>query len=583
MASRGKKKKRSKSTRAADSSQMPPSSASHESSNGKTNAAFERWSEIAWLAALAALFFFLYILKMFAMRAYAGDDGIYLYQAKLMAEGVSPYSGFAMAHPPLQTLFTASLFKIFGYQTLLFRSLPIAWYAVGGAALAVTVRKEIGKVASVAATAVYLFSYEPIRASSHYTGVNMAVALLLLALLAYRRGAVRITAALCVAAVLTRLYAIPGVAAIVLSALVSDPRKGLRLVAWGSGIGVAAVAAVGIWTGFGDMFHNMILYHAQKTPMRPGALPNMKNTVLFHNATTALLFVLSLPVVALSVARAYRDTVRGRSVLGRLRSAVVESNTGLVLLSVWIAVVFMAVLLNMERVWMYYFVPSFPFAAVAAGWLTKIWIDSVKRKQLARALTLFVVFAVGWGLSPLLEMRLNYYEKSMKKTPEERVHTYAWKPGLLPDFFNAAVRAAVWRDTRVIGDRYWSFTYLLWHESRNLDVVDEVVNEIEKNTSPEGEIFGDSGTVPLFALLSRRRIAANEVDTNIQRYRSGNADPLDMIRRIDSPKTEMIIIRPRFGVGGLPELTRLVASRYQMVHSARTSQGTVFYLYKRRS
>lgn len=558
---------------------------------------FEKLSNAAWLFALAVVFFLLYLLKMFAVRDYAGDDCIYLYQSKLVSEGIRPYSGFAMAHPPLQTLFTALLFKIFGFQPMLYKALPIAWYAIGGIALAATVRMEIGKVASVAAAALYLFSYEPLRASSHYTGVNMTVALLLIALLAYRRGAIRSAAVFCVASVFTRLYAAPGVAALAIFSLMADRKQGLKLIAWGAGLGAAAFAVVGAWAGFGEMIHNMILYHAQKTPMRPDALPNMRNTVLFHNATIALLFALSLPAVAWSAADAFRGKDKVMSTLGRLRAALTGKETGFVLLCAWIAIAFLAVLLNMKRVWMYYFVPSFPFAAVAAGWLVQMWVDSagriaargfglskasIAKKEMAKAISLLILFVMGWLLSPLLERNLKYYEQEADKAQEDRASRYAWKPALLPDVLNDFVRKAVWRDERIVGERYLSLTYYLWHESRDLEIVGEVVKVIEQNTSPNGEIFGDSGTVPLFALMSQRRIAANEVDTNIQRYRSGNADPVELIRRIDNPKTEMIILRPRFGVGGLPELMRLVAEKYEKIHSVRSAQGTVFNLYKRR-
>lgn len=71
---------------------------------------------IIWAACAAVAAVIYLTLKMFSLNAYAGDEYIYLYQGKLIAEGVIPYSGFAMAHPPLQAIFTALIFKLFGYQ-----------------------------------------------------------------------------------------------------------------------------------------------------------------------------------------------------------------------------------------------------------------------------------------------------------------------------------------------------------------------------------------------------------------------------------------------------------------------------------
>ena len=228
-----------------------------------------------WLAAVAAVAGLFVLLKMVSINAYMGDEHIYIYQAKLVSEGVAPYSGFAMAHPPVQTFFTAILLKLFGYNFLVARLLPAFFCLTGGLVLATMVKRELGSVASVAAMALFILSYEPLRASSHYTGVNMTVALLLSGVLAFRFGAVRASAVFCVLAVFTRLYAAPGVMVLVLMALLEDRKKGLKLIIWGGALGAVFFVAVGLWSGFSDMIHNMVLYHAQKTPMSEGSLADM--------------------------------------------------------------------------------------------------------------------------------------------------------------------------------------------------------------------------------------------------------------------------------------------------------------------
>jgi hypothetical protein len=541
---------------------------------------------------------FYLVLKMFAMNAYVGDEHIYLYQAKLVSEGTVPYADFAMAHPPFQTLFTALVFKLFGYGFLLSRMLPVFWCLVGGLALAVLVRREYGIVASVATTALYLLAYEPLRASSHYTGVNMTIALLVLAVLAYRTGALRTAALISVLAVFTRLYAAPGVLVLTVYAIVVNPREGLRLVAWGAGLGVLALVAIGLWTGFYSMFHNLLLYHAQKTPMTQASLTGMWNRILFHNALEISLFVLAQIAVLGTVFRGFynQKTAAGPSFYARLKNSLEESHAGLVILSSCIAIFFYVILINMDRVWMYYFVPSFPFAAVAGGWLVSRWIHSIWQLFRARwnirqtglsiqglvgGSVLFALFIVCYIQSPRLEENLTYYQKAMKKPVSGRTHSYVWRPGLLPVAISDAVKNHLWLAERTIGSPYHRFNYLLWHESRILDIVEEVVQVIDQKVSKEGEIFGDSGTVPLFALLSGRRIAANEVDTNIQRYRSGNADPKKLIEEIDLPKTEMIILQNRFGVAGVLEVKKLVHKKYKIVKGVRSVTGRRFSLYKR--
>ncbi|MCP4675745.1 MAG: glycosyltransferase family 39 protein [Deltaproteobacteria bacterium] len=545
-----------------------------------------------WAGALGIVSIFFLVLKMFTMNTYAGDEHIYLYQAKLISQGVAPYSGFAMAHPPVHALFTALTFKVFGYHFLLGRFLPVLWCLTGGIVLAFLVRREYGRVASVATVALYLLAYEPLRASSHFTGVNMTVALLISAVFAYRLNAIRAAAVLSTLAVFTRLYAAPGILVLVVFALVADRRSGLRLVFWGAVTGTVCFILIGIWTGFQDMIHNMVLYHAQKTPMKPGSLVGMRDKVLFHNASLAAVFLLAQVAAIATLASELAGTGRGAGPLSRLAEAMRSSRLGLFVLASSIAFFFQVVLLSMDRVWMYYFIPSFPFAAVAGGWLVARWVQGVAmlirgklekphRMRFVCGVILFIAFIMSYALSPMLERNLKYYKLEMKKPQKERAHTYAWNPGLLPGGVNEAVKSILWKDVRVIGEPHTRFNYYLWHESRVLDIVDEVVETIKNKSGASGEIFGDSGTVPLIALLSDRRIAGNEVDTNIQRYRSGNANPKELVKRIDNPKTQMIILRHNFGVFGVAEVRRLVKEKYRRLKSVRSAQGRVFHLYKR--
>jgi hypothetical protein len=538
---------------------------------------------------------FYLVLKAYSLNAYAGDEHIYLYQAKLIADGFAPYRDFFMAHPPVQALLTAAIFKVAGYHFLLGRLLPILVTLAGGVGLAFLARREIGAVAAVAAMAISLLAYEPLRSSSHYTGLETAVALLVFAWLAARRDRMVLAAALAVAAVMTRLYAIPGVAALVIVALLGNFRRGLVLAGAGAAIGVAAFVALGLWTGYGAMFHDVFLYHAEKTAMEAGELANMKASVLFHNAVPAALFTLSLPAILFGLAASWKRAGGEASIVSRLRQAVSRSGAALPLAGVFTAVLVLALLLNMDRVWMYYFVPAFPFGALAGGYLLSQWLRGFARLARSRfrvadahltrgavwgALILFAAFALSAALGHRLERNLDYFERESSKPAEN--HAYTWRDAaVLPEVVNRAVRALLWSDERVIGAPTSSFTFYLWHESRVFDIAADAVSEIRARTRPGDEIFGDSGTVPLLALLSGREIAGREVDTNVQRYRSGNSDAGDLVRRIDAPSTRVVFLRNRFGVSGLTEIRDLVRREYVPARSFRTSEGTSFQMFVR--
>jgi hypothetical protein len=172
------------------------------------------------------------------------------------------------------------------------------------------------------------------------------------------------------------------------------------------------------------------------------------------------------------------------------------------------------------------------------------------------------IFVFFYLVSPRLEKRLNYYQEAMRN-PEKRVSTYQWRDGSLPAPLNSLVKSVIWKDTRIIGEPYSSFTYFLWHASRVVDVLPEIAALVRSSSSDTDNLFGDSGTVPLVALLSGRSIAAKEVDTNLQRYKSGNASVVELIGKIDVPSTRYILLRDNFGVAALPEIGRLVREKYK--------------------
>ena len=71
--------------------------------------------DLLWISGLLIITALFFIFKTFGFNYYAGDEYIYLAQAKLVAGGLIPYRDFAAAHPPLQMLLLAPFFKIHGY------------------------------------------------------------------------------------------------------------------------------------------------------------------------------------------------------------------------------------------------------------------------------------------------------------------------------------------------------------------------------------------------------------------------------------------------------------------------------------
>lgn len=551
--------------------------------------------KLMWLAGLLLVALFFIVFKMYNVQPYSSDESIYIAQGKLIAEGFTPYADFAMAHPPLQGLLVAFLMKTIGYHFEFFRLIPIFWCLLGGIVLAIMVRREYGSFASVATMALAILAYEPLRASSHFTGVNMTIALLMIAFLAQRKRMMLLCALVCVAAVFTRLYAIPAVLALLLSTYLRDRNEAKQLMKYGMIAGGSLFVLFGLWSGFGDFTNNVFAFQAKKTAMSAVQLQDMRDTVLFHNAIPFTLFLLgsiTLLVQSIGVFNSSDSRQKGKKAK---KLPVAKVDFSLLYLSVFSVLFILGILLNMNRVWMYYYVLAFPFAAIAGGWMLDWWRRNLmiivqrfrSKSEAPTAIRLpwlagsLLVFALVWFTSPRLESKLDYYKERIGFPIEKRTAKYLWKDGRLPAFVNTAVKKFFWKEERVVGETYSCWNYYLWHSSRVLDITQEAVAEIKRRTTDKECIFGDSGTVPLFSLLSGRSIAGREVDTNIEQYRSGSRDVRELARRIDVDSTKLILLRDNFGIAVFPEIKELVGRNYREVKVFNSKTGITLRMFER--
>lgn len=548
---------------------------------------------ILWLAGICFVSVVFMTLKMFNMHAYAGDEAIYISQGKLIAEGFAPYKDFSMAHPPLQAVVIAVLYKIFGYNFALFRLIPSFWTLLSGFCLAVIVKKELGKMASFFAMAFFILAYEPMRAAIHFTGVNMTIAILMMALLALRNNKVLVCALLCVFAVFTRLYALPVVLSYFIFIWIKDRPAAYRFAGIGATAGLVLFVIFGLWSGFAAFMNDVFLFQANKTAMRNDQIAFMRDGVLFHNAMPLVVFILGSITFLTGYFQSLLNIDTGKPDRKAKARRPERQDISLVGLSFFTVVLMLSILLNMNRVWMYYYVLAFPFAAIAGGWMTSNWFYFIrdffiktapegKRFKINSgwAIVSMLIFIGAYFSAPKLEKRLDYYKEAISN-PAKRTSRYVWREGHLPAFANALVKSMFWKDTRVIGEEYSSFTYYLWHSSRIFDMADEVSAEVLARCNEKENIFGDSGTVPLISLMTDRGIAGNVIDTNIEQFRSGNVNAAELVKKIDKPSTKLIILRDKFGIAIVPEIQNMVNRNYKEVKSFTGNSGFTLRVFER--
>jgi len=226
--------------------------------------------------------------KAFSYRPIYGDEHIYFYMAKIMAQGKAmPYRDFFFAHPPFQLLLLAAVFKVFGSTFFVARTVTILVTVASGIAVFIIGRRKLGLFEAVLATAAFLLSYNILRVSSHYTGGNLAVALILCGtcFLLYRRDI--IASILLALAGHTAVYAIPPVALIVFFLFVSEPKRALKVFGIIAGIYTAITVVFLIIAGH-DYVEGVFTFHFAKKAPSPERMKDIKSdyftqNFLFHN------------------------------------------------------------------------------------------------------------------------------------------------------------------------------------------------------------------------------------------------------------------------------------------------------------
>ena len=132
----------------------------------------ERAVLLLGLAAVAAAYA---AVKWSSLFIDIGDEGIYVYGGRLVAEGHLPYRDFFLAHPPLRVLIAAATFAV-GAPVAAVKLICLLATIVAGICVALATAPLAGAVPAVIAAALYLFATIPLKIGTAFVGANIATA-----------------------------------------------------------------------------------------------------------------------------------------------------------------------------------------------------------------------------------------------------------------------------------------------------------------------------------------------------------------------------------------------------------------------
>ncbi len=527
-------------------------------------------SRMDWLDSLTWAGFALVALGFLALKSFAfhwqvGDENVYFYMAWATAEhGALPYGDYFFAHPPLHLLPGVGLFALFGFGPVTGRLLPILASLLGAFFLFRLVWGRAGRVSALLTVLFYLGAFSLLRASSHWTGINLSVMWICVGLWALLGLKTRpLLAGLFFAlGVGTGNYVLPAAVMAALLVLLRDPKEALRFLA-GFIVPWLAIQVLGLALGGGAYWEGVYLYHFLK-PVKEGVSRNMFVRVFGDNFILFLGLLLS-PVMAWLDGRLSKgsglvsptgDTTGEGAIWHRVwRWARLqlwqEEVLSLMRVGAMWSLGYIFFIASLPRVFPFYFLLFFPAMACCAGLVVtrggqhvaglvrcrgkrdKTWWETI---VLLAVLVLFVALA-GAVRVPLQRALLPKYVRSMDKPMR-------WSDSPLP-MINSLFRACCWDDVAEAYQAYGTVQEVLYHESRYFGVAEELAVHVREHSRPEHTLYGDSSTAGLVALLAGRRLAGDEADSNTMRFTTGITPAEKLISEIDQADLKFVLVSGR--------------------------------------
>ncbi|MHC4441422.1 MAG: ArnT family glycosyltransferase [Planctomycetota bacterium] len=497
----------------------------------------------AWVVCVLTILVYLGF-KQYSYRPVAGDENIYYYMSKVMAEGKAwPYGDFFFAHPPVQLLVAAGTFKLFGASFAVAKSLSILSAVACGLAIFVIGLRRLGPLEAIVAQGAFLFSFGVLRASSHYTGVNLALALMLWGFyLLLRRHDVAGGVLLALSA-LTAVYAVPAVMMILFWRLLIEPKRALRAITATIGFYLLVTVIFLIFAG-GDYIEGVFTYHLMKKAKALQKWNIISRVFRFHN-----FFLAWSPVVALLCLLWRRRATQPPDAPVLLYKQLADffaSREGLMAGMLLFVVAYIVWMFQLREWYDFYFMVLFPPLAllagyvvgeIAAGFVQVFGGGSVF--PAVRSLAICLLIGIGYGAVKNSQYEQFFSHRGPDRQPKPQQYTWIDAPHL--GSLNRLYRSLFWKDQRDPHGSYMGPTYYLWHEMRHLENLDGAVDYIRGHSGDQDRIFGESGLAPLVAFLADRDIAGFWVDTNTKRFSSGQTSVQALLAEIDVPELRFVI------------------------------------------
>ncbi len=415
-------------------------------------------------------------LKISSFTYSISDENTYYLMGKSVSEGQAIYRDFFFSHPPLQVVMFALLIKIFGFNFVILKATSTIAIAVAAFFTYLIIEGKIGGKEAILGTGLFLFSYDTLRFSTYPTGVEITVMLAVISFYFLLNRRLIIAGIFSGLAAITGLYALIAVLAFLTFLMLKHREGALKftiafLAVFG---GTNAIMLLIAGPGYIEQAY---FYHLMK-PDEAGNKAEMIQRLVMANIVlwaSALLFAASRK---------------------RLKNEIFISLG--ILLGYW------TFFIISKKVFAYYMLLAFPFAAVIGAYS----IMNIDFRMSKRAVFLAASLIIA---------------------------------------ASAAISA-------------FSFTS---YDYQDFGEAEEIAAYIRQNSEEGDKIYGDESITPLLSILSGRSIALNHIDSNALRFKSGITGINETIAGLEAKffieyRLNVSEGTIRYGVASLPEFENFI-------------------------
>lgn len=384
-------------------------------------------------------------------HATLGDEFTYFYMGKLVADGNLPYKDFFFAHPPLQIFIFAFIFKLFGFNLLLLKSVPLLFNIISAIFL-FKIMKKYSNMHAIISITLFLFTYTIMLEATYAYGIEIATAFVLISIYYLTKNKNLTSGVFYGIASITALQSLVLIPAFVIYLFFKKNRKILIDFLIGFLL-VFLIVNLFFMIFFNNYFADVYKFHIIKPKVRGDNIKVFANFVfnnLFLICSFVLFFILSL-----------------------------KKNFKRYSLFVFIIAMYALFLAISTRIFDYYFIILMPFIAVIASAGLISLFKKIKTKNIKY---LFIIFILIIFLTDIFSTTKYLYKKDFQDFQSLNE---------LTDFIKTNSKAS----DELFGDLYTTPMLALFAERKiafnfvdtnglrflsNLPPIDDVINKIKK-------------------------------------------------------------------------------------------------------